>query len=87
MKKKPTVYIAILSVWVCCIALLGWSLYELIDALTGYDAVRTGFIIALLAANTVILAALWLGSIKDLMFSLAYAVKKRKLKPSLKIIL
>ena len=80
MKKKPTVYIAILSVWVCCIALLGWSLYELIDALTGYDAVRTGFIIALLAANTVILAALWLGSIKDLMFSLAYAVKKRKLK-------
>lgn len=80
MKKKPTVYAVILTVWLGCLALLGWSLYELITRLDGYGPVRTAFIIALLAVNTVILGMLWLGSIKDLTFSIAYALMHRRLK-------
>ena len=79
MKKKPTVYIAVIVVWLCCAALLGWSLSRIIIGLDGYGSVRTAFIIALLSVNTLILATLWLGSIKDFMFSAAYAVTHKKL--------
>lgn len=79
MKKKPTVYAVIIAAWLCCTALLGWSLWMLIDGLEGYGPVRTAFIIALLCLNTAILAALWLGSIKDFVFSAAYAVLHRRL--------
>ena len=79
MKKNAAVYAAILCVWAGCIALLGWALYELIAGLGDYDPVRKAFIIALLSLNTLILAALWLGSIKDLVFSVAYAILHKKL--------
>ena len=79
MKKKPTVYAVIIAVWLGCVSLLGWSLYSLITGLGDLSAVRKAFIIALLAVNTAILAMLWLGSIKDFMFSAAYAVMHRRL--------
>ena len=75
MKKKPTLYIVIISLWICCLALLGYALSQLILGLdSGYSAVKKGFIITLLSVNTVVLAVLWFGSIKDFVFSTSYAL-------------
>lgn len=79
MKKKPTLYCVIISVWLVCVALLGFSLYKIISELNGYSAVRFGFIVALLALNTVVLAVLWFGSLKDFVFSVAYALLHKRL--------
>ncbi len=79
MKKKPTLYCVIISMWLVCVALLGFSLYKIISELNGYSAVRFGFIVALLALNTVVLAVLWFGSLKDFVFSVAYALLHKRL--------
>lgn len=79
MKKKPTLYCVIISVWLVCVALLGFSLYRIVSDLNGYSAVRFGFIVALLALNTVVLAVLWFGSLKDFVFSVAYALLHKRL--------
>lgn len=78
MKKKPTLYIIVFAVWAGCAALLAFCLAQLLPAVAG-EPWRRGLIIALLALNTAILAALWLGSIKDLVFSLAYALRRKAL--------
>lgn len=78
MKKRPTAYVVVLCVWLGCLAILGISLWQLIISIGEFDYVRTGFIIALLSVNTVVLAFLWLGSIKDFVFSLTYAVMHKK---------
>ena len=78
MKKKPTLYIIVFAVWAGCAALLAVCLAQLLPAVAG-EPWRRGLIIALLALNTAILAALWLGSIKDLVFSLAYALRRKAL--------
>lgn len=82
MKKKPTLYIIVFAVWAGCAALLAVCLAQLLPAVAG-EPWRRGLIIALLALNTAILAALWLGSIKDLVFSLAYALRRKALKRAL----
>ena len=80
MKKKPTLYIVIISLWICCLALLGYALSQLILGLdSGYSAVKKGIVIALLSVNTVVLAVLWFGSIKDFVFSTSYALLHKKL--------
>ena len=79
MKKRPTLYIIILSAWLCCTALLIYSLVRIATGLTAYGPVRTAFIIALLSVNTAVLAILWLGSIKDFIFSAAYVILRKKL--------
>lgn len=81
MKKKPTLYIVILAVWAACTALLAVCLAKLVPAVEG-AAWQRGLIIALLSLNTLILAVLWLGSIKDLIFSIAYAVRRRAIERS-----
>ena len=78
MKKKPTLYIIVFAVWAGCAALLAFCLAQMIPAVAG-EPWRRGLIIALLSLNTAILAALWLGSIKDLVFSLAYALRRKAL--------
>ena len=78
MKKKPTLYIIVFAVWAGCAALLAVCLAQLLPAVAG-EPWRRGLIAALLALNTAILAALWLGSIKDLVFSLAYALRRKAL--------
>ena len=78
MKKKPTLYIIVFAVWAGCAALLAVCLAQLLPAVAG-EPWRRGLIIALLSLNTAILAALWLGSIKDLVFSLAYALRRKAL--------
>lgn len=79
MKKKPTLYIIIICLWTCCLAVLGFAFTRLLTGLNDYSAVKKGFIIALLAVNTIVLAVLWFGSIKDFVFSAGYAVLRKKL--------
>ena len=79
MKKRPTLYIIIIAAWVCCLALLGYSFFAVIDGLGSFSPVRRGFIITLLAINTLVLAVLWFGSIKDFTFSIAYAVMGKRM--------
>lgn len=79
MKKRPTLYIIIIAVWLGCVALLGYALANIIIHLNGYSSVKQGFIISLLVINTAVLAILWFGSIKDFIFSSAYAVLHKKL--------
>lgn len=40
---------------------------------------KKAFVIALLTINTIVLAVLWFGSIKDFVFSVSYAVLRKKL--------
>ena len=79
MKKKPTLYVIILCAWAGCVALLGFAFVRVVLGLGDYSAVKKGFIIALLAVNTLVLAALWFGSLKDFIFSVSYAVLRKKL--------
>ena len=78
MKKKPTLYVIILCAWAGCVALLGFAFVRVVLGLGDYSAVKKGFIIALLAVNTLVLAALWFGSLKDFIFSVGYAVLRKK---------
>ncbi len=79
MKKKPTLYIAVLVLWSCCLGLLAYTFTRVIGGLDEYVGAVKGFIIALLAVNTVVLGILWLGSVKDFVFSLGYAITYKKL--------
>lgn len=79
MKKKPTLYVIIICLWTCCLAVLGFAFSWLIIGLNDYSAVKKAFVIALLTINTIVLAVLWFGSIKDFVFSVSYAVLRKKL--------
>lgn len=79
MRKKPTLYIVILSLWICCILLLGISLTNIILGLEDFSSPKTITIIILLTINTAVLAMLWLGSIKDFIFSLSYALFHKRI--------
>lgn len=79
MKKKPTLYIIILALWAFCIVILGISLTRIILKLDDFSNVKTIVIIALLTINSIVLAMLWLGSIKDFIFSLSYALFHKKI--------
>ena len=79
MQKKPTLYVIIICLWTCCLAVLGFAFSRLIIGLNDYSAVKKAFVIALLTINTIVLAVLWFGSIKDFVFSVSYAVLRKKL--------
>ncbi len=86
MKKKPTLYIIIISTWICCLGLLIYSLTKIIMNLEGYSTVNYALIITLLVINTMVLGSLWFGSIKDFVFSTSYAILHRKLDRQYKMI-
>ena len=79
MKKSSTLYKIVFLLWTLCVGLLGFGTYRIIVGLEGYSPVVRGFIIALLCLNSCILASLWFGSVKDFVFSLAYALYGKKL--------
>lgn len=60
--------------------MLGYSLTQIILNLEAYEPWRFGLIVTFLSINTAVLGIVWLGSIKDLTFSTAYAVMQKKLK-------
>lgn len=81
MRKTPTVYVSILVVWGVCAAVLfmtcGGLTYEIFH---GNEV--TGKVIAvtmLLLANAAMLAYMWLGSVKDFMFSFLYLLFGKKI--------
>ncbi len=89
MKKTPTVYICILSVWAICAGVLLFSCGQLIYGVVQGDNVTGKAIVVavLLALNAVMLAYMWLGSVKDFMFSLLFLFMGKRLMKRYKPIL
>ena len=80
MQKKPTVYIIILSAWLFCVGILAFASGKLVYELLAYEITgKTVFTAFLLLCNAVVLAYMWLGSVKDFMFSLLFLLFKKKL--------
>ncbi len=79
MKKKPTLYVVVLCLWTVCVgvlvASLAWTATKIPHPLGGKGVA----VICLLATNTLALALLWLGSIKDFVFSCAYALAHKNM--------
>lgn len=82
MDKSPKVYAAIFCVWAICVAVL-WvfcgSIVYHIFAEREFTASRIITAI-LLAVNAVMLSYMWLGSVKDFMFSFLYLLFGKKLR-------
>lgn len=81
MQKSPRVYVLILCVWAFCTTLLfigcGYLLAEIYRA-AGITA-KTVVIAILLSLNGIMLSYMWLGSVKDFLFSLLFLCKKKSL--------
>lgn len=81
MKKNPKVYIAILCVWaVCALALFtacGVILYDFLNGRNATASMITACV--LLAVNALMLAYMWLGSVKDFMFSFLFLCNKKRI--------
>ncbi len=81
MQKSPTVYRIVLCVWVACVAFLlstcGWLIYNLFQD----KGVNVGTLItsALIAVNGILLSYMWLGSVKDFMFSFLFLLFGKKI--------
>ena len=74
MKKNAKVYILILCVWGVCAALLMAACGKMVyDLFTGQGFTwATWLAAALLLVNGAMLAYMWLGSVKDFLFSLIF---------------
>ena len=79
MKKKPTLYIVILCVWVLCLSVLGVSFYFILTNLQIENLAAKITASILLTLNTLVLGILWFGSLKDLIFSIAFATTGKKM--------
>ena len=81
MNKKPTVYFIILGVWsVCALLLLGACgviVYRFISG-SALNA-KTVAVGVFLMLNAVMLAYMWLGSVKDFMFSFLFLCRKKRI--------
>ena len=81
MKKKSTVYVIILCVWSVCSLLLFWACGSIVYRfLSGREVTaKTVTVSALLIANAGMLAYMWLGSVKDFMFSFLFLCRKKSI--------
>ena len=81
MQKKPTVYLVILGVWAACVLALFAACGKIIyDFVQGVDVTASVVAVCvLLAINAVMLAYMWLGSVKDFLFSFLYLCNQKKL--------
>lgn len=81
MKKNAKVYILILCVWGVCAALLMAACGKMVyDLFTGQGFTwATWLAAALLLVNGAMLAYMWLGSVKDFLFSLIFLLRKKKI--------
>lgn len=81
MQKSSSVYVTILCVWLGCVIFLltacGMILYDIFQG----NAVTWKLLLVggLLIANAVILSYMWLGSVKDFMFSFLYLFLRKKI--------
>lgn len=78
MKKKSSVYIGVLCVWsVCALALFiacGSIVYNFLSTGITTKKIVTAL---LLMANALMLAYMWLGSVKDFLFSFLFLIRKK----------
>ena len=79
MKKRGTVYLIIIGLWIGALTVLGFALFNIIKDINESNIIKYISIIILLVINTLVLGILWLGSIKDFIFSLTYAFKHKTL--------
>ena len=79
MKKRGTVYLIIIGLWIGALTVLGFALFNIIKGINETNVIKYISIIILLVINTLVLGILWLGSIKDFIFSLTYAFKHKTL--------
>ena len=81
MQKSPSVYIAILFVWIACVALLVGVCAKIAYDLLSEGELTAGKIVtaALIFVNVALLAYMWLGSVKDFMFSFIFLIRGRKI--------
>ena len=79
MHKRATLYWIIFGVWSACLALLAAGTVQICLRAQGTGGAKDAAAIVLLSVNALILGILWLGSIKDLVFSIAYAAMQRRL--------
>ena len=81
MRKSSSVYSVVLGAWVLCSAFLlitcGMILYDLVQS--GQPQSKIVTVGILLVCNALMLAYMWLGSVKDFMFSFLYLVFGKKL--------
>lgn len=78
MRKSSVLYIIIIVAWLFFVVLLGLSTAFLIMRIPAELSMgRRIAISVLLCVNSLTLALLWFGSVKDLCFSVCYAVKRR----------
>ena len=80
MKKRATLYWIILGVWLLCLAVLTAGTVQICMRVQGMGAAKDAGAIILLTVNAVILGVLWLGSLKDLVFSVAYVSMQRRMR-------
>lgn len=89
MKKSSKIYKIILCVWgLCALALLIACAYICVQLISLYGASgKSVLAVILLLTNAVALAYMWLGGVKDFIFSFTFlCFKKRIIKPYEKII-
>lgn len=80
MKKSRKIYVFTLILWIFASMILIASLVLLIIKLSWEEnLINSIFIAIMLTFNTVILAILWLGSIKDFMYSFSFIFLKKKI--------
>ncbi len=81
MQKSPTVYAFILMVWLICSCFLWIVSGKLIISLFEGGRYELNYVIMaiLLTANALALSYMWLGSVKDFMFSLLFLIFGKKL--------
>lgn len=77
MKKSGSLYLIVIAVWIGCVGLLTYATARLIFSLGGDSSWQKGIVVSLLVLNSVTLALLWFGSVKDFCFSFCYLVKKK----------
>ena len=65
MKKRGTVYLIIIGLWIGALTVLGFALFNIIKGINETNVIKYISIIILLVINTLVLGILWLGSIKD----------------------
>ena len=78
MKKSQSLYVAVIAIWILSLGLLVYNLINNGSALFG-DGVSFKEIIMmiLLVLNAVSLSYFWLNSIKDFLYSLVFAIRKK----------
>lgn len=80
MQKSSSVYVAILCVWGVCAGVLAFACGKIVlDLWQDGISVENFFVALLLFANAGMLVYMWLGSVKDFMFSFVFLLRGKRI--------